>query len=75
MTTNRFVPFYSKRGDEREDRKRKEQGGEGRPKMKEVCIKGFPGGSVVKNPPTNAGHARDLGSIPGPGRFPWRNKW
>ena len=27
----------------------------------------FPGGSVVKNPPANAG---DLGSIPGQGRFP-----
>ena len=27
--------------------------------------KGFPGGSVVKNPPANA---RDLGSIPGLGR-------
>ena len=26
----------------------------------------FPGGSVVKNPPANAG---DMGSIPGPGRF------
>ena len=26
---------------------------------------GFPGGSVVKNPPANAG---DVGSIPGPGR-------
>ena len=26
---------------------------------------GFPGGSLVKNPPTNAG---DLGSIPGLGR-------
>ena len=25
---------------------------------------GFPGGSVVKNPPANAG---DMGSIPGPG--------
>ena len=32
-----------------------------------VFIKGFPGGSVVKNSPTNAGHA---GSIPGSGRFP-----
>ena len=40
----------------------------------------FPGGSVVKNPPTNAG---DLGSIPGSGRSlaskiiiqkRWRNK-
>ena len=28
---------------------------------------GFPGGSVVKNPPVNAG---DLGSIPGSGRSP-----
>ena len=27
---------------------------------------GFPGGSAVKNPPANAGHA---GSIPDPGRF------
>ena len=32
----------------------------------------FPGGSVVKNPPANAG---DTGSIPGPGRshMPWSN--
>ena len=32
----------------------------------------FPGGTVVKNPPTNAG---DTGSLPGPGRYhmPWRN--
>ena len=28
---------------------------------------GFPGGSVVKNLPTNAG---DMGSIPGSGKFP-----
>ena len=28
---------------------------------------GFPGGSVVKNSPANAG---DMGSIPGPGRSP-----
>ena len=28
---------------------------------------GFPGGSVVKNPPANAG---DVGSILGSGRFP-----
>ena len=27
--------------------------------------RGFPGGSVVKNPPTDAGA---MGSIPGPGR-------
>ena len=30
-----------------------------------VSFKGFPGGSVVKNPPANAG---DAGSIPGSGR-------
>ena len=45
---------------------------------------GFPGGSVVKNPPANAG---DLGLIPGSGRSPgegngthpsilaWRISW
>jgi hypothetical protein len=32
-----------------------------------VVLMGFPGGSVVKNPPANAG---DTGSIPGSGRFP-----
>jgi len=26
---------------------------------------GFPGGSVIKNPPANAGDTRDAGSIPG----------
>ena len=31
---------------------------------------GFPGGSVVKNPPANAGDTRDMGSIPGLGRSP-----
>ena len=31
---------------------------------------GFPGGSVVKNPPANAGDARDVGSISGSGRSP-----
>ena len=36
-----------------------------------VCVfGGFPGDSVVKNPPANAGDARDLGSIPGSKRFP-----
>ena len=35
-----------------------------------IKIEGFPGGSVVKNPPANAG---DTGSIPGPGgsHMPW----
>ena len=30
----------------------------------------FPGGSVVKNPSTNAEDARDASSIPGLGRYP-----
>ena len=30
---------------------------------------GLPGGRVVKNLPANAGDTRDLGSIPGSGRF------
>ena len=33
-------------------------------------LKGFPGGSVVKNLPANAGDTRDAGSIPGLGRSP-----
>ena len=31
---------------------------------------GFPGGTVVKNPPANAGAPGDTGSIPGSGRSP-----
>ena len=31
---------------------------------------GLPGGTVVKNPPANAGDARDKSSIPGSGRSP-----
>ena len=31
---------------------------------------GFPGGSVVKNPPANAGYTGDLGSISELGRSP-----
>ena len=30
----------------------------------------FPGGSVVKDPPANAGDARDPGPTPGSGRSP-----
>ena len=30
---------------------------------------------VVKNPPADAGDIRDLGLIPGSGRFPWRRAW
>ena len=33
---------------------------------------GFPGGSVGNNLLANA---VDMGSIPDPGRFPWRGKW
>jgi len=33
-------------------------------------LKGFPGGSVIKNLPANAGESRDMGSIPGSGRSP-----
>ena len=39
-----------------------------------VCVysiyRGFPGGSVVKNPPASAGEAGDMGLIPGSGRSP-----
>ena len=35
-----------------------------------VGMSGFPGGTVVKNPPANAGDTRDTGSIPGSGRCP-----
>ena len=31
---------------------------------------GFPGGSLVKNPPAKVRYARDVGSIPGSGRSP-----
>ena len=35
-----------------------------------MVFKGFPGSSVVKNPPTNAGDFRDAGSVSGLGRSP-----
>ena len=31
---------------------------------------GFPGGAVVKNPPANAGEAKNAVSNPGSGRYP-----
>ena len=37
-----------------------------------VLEEGFPGGSVVKYPPANAG---DVGSIPESGKIPSRRKW
>ena len=36
---------------------------------------GFPGDTVIKNPPTNAGGTRDAGSVPGLGRSPGVRKW
>ena len=36
---------------------------------------GYPGGTVVKKLPNNAGDTGGVGSIPELGRFPWRMKW
>ena len=38
--------------------------------MSLLLIMDFPGGAVVKKPPTIARDSRDLGSIPGSGRSP-----
>ena len=35
-----------------------------------IAYLGFPRGTVVKNLPANAGDARDVGSVPGLGRYP-----
>jgi len=35
-----------------------------------MCVYSFPGGIVVRNPPDNAGDARDADLIPGSGRSP-----
>ena len=35
-----------------------------------LIISGLPVSSLVKNPPANAGNARDMGSIPGSGGSP-----
>ena len=37
---------------------------------KSTVHRGFPGGSVVKNPLASEGGAGDAGLIPGSGRFP-----
>ena len=34
-------------------------------KVEQKNLWGFPGGTVVKNPPANAGDTGDMGSIPG----------
>ena len=36
---------------------------------------GFPGGSVVKNPPANAGDGRDTEFDPWVGKIAWKRKW
>ena len=38
--------------------------------IKIIIRTGFPGDTVVKNPPANAGDARDMDLIPGSGRSP-----
>ena len=35
----------------------------------------FPGGSVVQNPPANAGDVKRLGFDPWVRKIPWRRKW
>ena len=35
-----------------------------------MFVVGFPGGAVVKSPPSNAGGTRDVGLIPGWGTVP-----
>ena len=53
----------------------RENAGVGRPVFLRTLyaeIKGFPGGSLVKNPPTNAG---DVDSILGLRKISWRRKW
>ena len=37
---------------------------------KQDGFSGFPTGSVAKNPSANTGASRDIGLIPGLGRFP-----
>ena len=37
--------------------------------------RGFPGGSVIKNPSANAGDIGDSGFNPSVGKIPWSRKW
>ena len=39
-------------------------------KNSELFVASFLGGAVVKNPPAKAGDTRDVGLIPGSGKFP-----
>ena len=38
------------------------------PLLASTTFRGFPGGTVVKNPPANTGDTRDIRLIPGSGR-------
>ena len=40
-----------------------------------LCLSGIWDGSVVKNPPANAGDGRSLGLDPWVRKIPWRRKW
>ena len=40
-----------------------------------MTLLGFPGATVVKKLPANAGDTRDAGWIPLSGKIPWRRKW
>ena len=40
-----------------------------------LCALGFPGDSVLKDLPANAGAAGNAGLTPGSGTSPWRRKW
>ena len=56
---------------------KKKRGTDHRPEKKEIFGKSVEAAAsqmvlVVKNLPANAGDVRDVGSIPGSGRFPWR---
>ena len=44
--------------------------GSGQHRARSGVVGGFPGGTIVKNPPANVGDTRDAGSIPGSGRSP-----
>ena len=45
------------------------------PALTEDVFWGFPCGSVVKNPPANAGDAGDVVFNPWVEKIPWRRKW
>ena len=49
------------------------QGQKGTP-MQSFCVQLFVV-LVVRNSPVSAGDLRDVGSIPGVGKIPWRREW